>query len=59
MADEQRTRIQIFGAEHREDALALAEFFAAGESVAVLLGDNIFHGHGFQNILHPVCGAEP
>lgn len=25
MADEQRTRIQIFGAEHREDALALAE----------------------------------
>ena len=26
----------------------LGEDFIAGDDVALILGDNIFHGHGFQ-----------
>ena len=33
------------------DAFLLAEDFIAGEEVALVLGDNIFHGHGFSTIM--------
>ena len=32
-------------------AFLLAEEFLAGDSVALVLGDNIFHGHGFKDLL--------
>ena len=33
------------------DAFILAEDFIAGEKSALILGDNIFHGHGFSTIM--------
>lgn len=33
------------------DAFILAEDFIGGEDVALILGDNIFHGHGFSTIM--------
>ncbi len=33
------------------DAFILAEDFIAGDDVALVLGDNIFHGHGFSTIM--------
>ena len=33
------------------DAFLLAEDFIAGDDVALILGDNIFHGHGFSTIM--------
>ncbi len=43
------------------DAFLIAEDFVAGEDVALILGDNIFHGHGFstimKNALRKNCGA--
>ncbi len=33
------------------DAFILAEDFIAGDDVALILGDNIFHGHGFSTIM--------
>ena len=43
------------------DAFLIAEDFVAGDEVALILGDNIFHGHGFstimKNALKKKCGA--
>ena len=43
------------------DAFLIAEDFVAGEDVVLILGDNIFHGHGFstimKNALRKNCGA--
>ena len=43
------------------DAFLLAEDFIAGDDVALILGDNIFHGHGFSTIMKEAikkqCGA--
>ena len=36
------------------DAFLLAEDFIAGDDVALILGDNIFHGHGFSTIMENV-----
>lgn len=33
------------------DAFLIAEDFIAGDEVALVLGDNIFHGHGFSTIM--------
>ncbi len=33
------------------DAFLIAEDFIAGDDVALILGDNIFHGHGFSTIM--------
>ena len=33
------------------DAFLLAEDFISGDDVALVLGDNIFHGHGFSTIM--------
>ena len=33
------------------DAFPIAEDFIAGDDVALVLGDNIFHGHGFSTIM--------
>ncbi len=33
------------------DAFLIAEDFAEGEDVALILGDNIFHGHGFSTLM--------
>lgn len=33
------------------DAFIIAEDFIAGDSSALILGDNIFHGHGFSTIM--------
>ena len=33
------------------DAFLLGEDFIAGDDVALILGDNIFHGHGFSTIM--------
>ena len=33
------------------DAFLIAEDFIAGEECALILGDNIFHGHGFSTIM--------
>ena len=33
------------------DAFIIAEDFIAGDDVALILGDNIFHGHGFSTIM--------
>lgn len=33
------------------DAFLIAEDFIAGDDVALVLGDNIFHGHGFSTIM--------
>jgi glucose-1-phosphate thymidylyltransferase len=33
-------------------AFILGRDFVGPDNVALVLGDNIFHGHGFQNILH-------
>ena len=33
------------------DAFLIAEDFIDGEDVALILGDNIFHGHGFSTIM--------
>ncbi|MBR6098218.1 glucose-1-phosphate thymidylyltransferase RfbA [bacterium] len=33
------------------DAFLIAEDFIAGEDVALILGDNIFHGHGFSTLM--------
>jgi len=33
-------------------AFILGRNFVGNDNVALVLGDNIFHGHGFQNILH-------
>jgi len=33
------------------DAFLIGEDFIAGEDVALVLGDNIFHGHGFSTIM--------
>ena len=33
------------------DAFIIAEDFIAGDDVALVLGDNIFHGHGFSTIM--------
>ena len=33
------------------DAFILAEDFIAGDDVALVLGDNIFHGHGFSTLM--------
>lgn len=33
------------------DAFLIAEDFIAGEEVALVLGDNIFHGHGFSTMM--------
>lgn len=33
------------------DAFLIAEDFIAGEDVALVLGDNIFHGHGFSTLM--------
>ena len=33
------------------DAFLIAEDFIDGEEVALILGDNIFHGHGFSTIM--------
>ena len=33
------------------DAFILGEDFIAGDDVALILGDNIFHGHGFSTIM--------
>ena len=35
----------------RADAFLIAGDFIAGEDVALILGDNIFHGHGFSTIM--------
>lgn len=34
------------------DAFLIAEDFIAGDDVALILGDNIFHGHGFSTIMN-------
>ena len=43
------------------DAFLIAEDFINGEDVALILGDNIFHGHGFSTIMKDAlkkhCGA--
>lgn len=36
------------------DAFLIAEDFINGEDVALVLGDNIFHGHGFSTIMKDV-----
>lgn len=33
------------------DALLIGEDFIAGDDVALVLGDNIFHGHGFSTLM--------
>ena len=33
------------------DAFLIAEDFIAGDDVALVLGDNIFHGHGFSTLM--------
>jgi len=33
------------------DAFLIAEDFIAGDDVALILGDNIFHGHGFSSLM--------
>ncbi len=33
------------------DAFLIAEDFIAGDDVALILGDNIFHGHGFSTLM--------
>ncbi len=33
------------------DAFLIAEEFIAGDDVALILGDNIFHGHGFSTLM--------
>ena len=33
------------------DAFLIAEDFIAGDNCALILGDNIFHGHGFSTIM--------
>ncbi len=33
------------------DAFLIAEDFIAGDDVALILGDNIYHGHGFSTIM--------
>lgn len=33
------------------DAFLIAEEFVSGDDVALILGDNIFHGHGFSTIM--------
>lgn len=33
------------------DAFIIAEDFIAGDDVALILGDNIFHGHGFSTLM--------
>lgn len=33
------------------DAFLIAEDFVAGDDVALILGDNIFHGHGFSTLM--------
>ena len=33
------------------DAFLIAEDFVSGDDVALILGDNIFHGHGFSTIM--------
>jgi glucose-1-phosphate thymidylyltransferase len=39
-------------------ALLIGEEFIAGESVALVLGDNIFHGYGLSGILQRVAAKE-
>ena len=34
------------------DAFIIAEDFIGGDTSALILGDNIFHGHGFSTIMH-------
>lgn len=36
------------------DAFIIAEDFISGDSSALILGDNIFHGHGFSSIMQNV-----
>jgi glucose-1-phosphate thymidylyltransferase len=40
------------------DAFLVGEEFIAGDPVCLVLGDNIFHGHGFTGILHQAAGAD-
>lgn len=39
-------------------AFILGEEFIGGDSVAMVLGDNIFHGHGFTSLLRKAAGRE-
>lgn len=40
-------------------ALLIGEEFVAGERVALVLGDNIFYGHGLANRLQEIAAAGP
>ena len=40
------------------DAFLVGEEFIAGDPVCLVLGDNIFHGHGLTELLRRAAGAE-
>ncbi len=40
------------------EALIIGEDFIGGDNVALILGDNVFHGHRFTEILERACQVE-
>ncbi|MCU0276434.1 MAG: glucose-1-phosphate thymidylyltransferase RfbA [Acidobacteria bacterium] len=40
------------------DAFRVGEEFIAGDPVCLVLGDNIFYGHGLTGLLHQAAGAD-
>ena len=60
LSDGERLGIKIFYAVQEKpkgiaDAFVVAEEFIGGSSVCLILGDNIFYGHGFLELLREAC----